>query len=103
MKIRTGDTVVVIAGKHKNKTGKVMKTLPKSDRVVVEGINTVTRHVKKNKERAGQKVTFEAPFHISNVMLVDPKTKKRSRVGYKYDSKGKKSRISKNSNSSLTA
>lgn len=101
MKIRTGDTVVVVAGKHKNKTGKVTKTLPKVDRVVVEGVNTVTRHVRKSKDRAGQKVTFEAPIHSSNVMLVDPKSKKRSRVGYKVDAKGKKTRISKNSQTTL--
>jgi len=101
MKIKTGDTVVVIAGKHKNKTGKVMRVLPKTDRIVVESVNTVTRHVKKTKERAGQKVTFEAPFQASNVMLVDPKTKKPTRIGYQVDSKGKKTRIAKKSKTVL--
>ena len=101
MKIRTGDMVVVIAGKNKNQTGKVIKTLPKQDRVVIEGVNKVTRHVRKSKDRAGQKVEFEAPLHVSNVMLIDPKSKKRSRVGYKKDAQSKKQRISKNSNSTL--
>lgn len=99
MKIKKGDTVVVIAGKHKGKTGTIMRTMPKSDRVVIEGVNKVTRHVRKTKDRAGQKIEFEAPIHASNVMLVDPKTKKRSRIGYDKNDKGKKSRISKKSKS----
>ena len=101
MKIKAGDNVVVIAGKHKGATGKILKTLPKKERVVIEGLNKVTRHVKKTKERSGQKVEFEAPMHVSNVMLVDPKSKKRSRVGYQKDSKGVKTRISKNSKTSI--
>ncbi|MBT4384783.1 50S ribosomal protein L24 [Candidatus Peregrinibacteria bacterium] len=101
MKIKTGDNVVVITGKNKSMTGKVMKVLLKSNKVVVEGVNKVTRHVKKTKERAGQKIQFEAPIHVSNVMLIDPKDKKRSKIGYAVDSKGKKSRISKKSNTQL--
>lgn len=101
MKIRIGDNVVVIAGKNKGKTGKVMRVLPKTERVVIEGINKVKRHVRKNKERAGQIIEFEAPLHVSNVMLVDPKTKKRSRIGYTIDSNKKKVRTSKNSQSTL--
>jgi large subunit ribosomal protein L24 len=98
MKIKKGDNVVVIAGKNKGKTGTVMRTLVKSDRVVVEGVNKVTRHVRKTKDRPGQKIEFEAPFHASNVMLIDPKTKKRTRVSVSKDEKGKKQRISKKSN-----
>ena len=114
MKIKVGDTVVIIAGKHrkattkdengkevKKNTGKVMRVLPKSNQVVVEGINMVKRHVKKNRQRGGQVVMFEAPIDASNVMLIDPKTKKRTRVGYTKDEKGKKVRTSKKSNTAL--
>ncbi len=98
MKIKVGDSVIVIAGKDRNKTGKVLRVVKKSDRVVVEGINKVVRHMKKTKQRAGQKVTFEAPLHSSNVMLLDPKTKKATRVGYRISKEGKKERIAKKSN-----
>ena len=74
MKIKTGDNVIVIAGKDRNKTGKVLRVVNKSGRVVVEGINKVVRHMKKTKQRAGQMVTFEAPLHASDVMLLDPTT-----------------------------
>jgi len=97
MKIKVGDSVIVIAGKDRNKIGKVLRVVKKSGRVVVEGINKVVRHMKKTKQRAGQKVTFEAPLHASNVMLLDPKTKKATRVGYKISKDGKKERIAKKS------
>jgi len=97
MKIKTGDIVVVIAGKDRNKTGKVVRVLKKSDRLVVEGVNKAVRHVKKTKTRAGEKITFDAPLHHSNVMLVDPKTKKATRIGYRVTKEGKKERIAKKS------
>ena len=90
MKLRTGDNIVVIAGKNKGKTGKILRVLKKRDRVVVEGVNKVKRHLPKRNNQPGQIVEFEAPLHISNVMLVDPKTKKRTRLGYSKDTKGKK-------------
>lgn len=101
MKIKTGDMVVVIAGKERNKTGKVMRVLKKTDRVVVEGLNKVVRHMRKTKSQAGQKVAFEAPLHASNVMVLDPKTKKATRIGYKVNKDGKKERIAKKSNTVL--
>ncbi len=101
MKIKKGDMVVVITGKERNKTGKVVRILKKTDRVVVEGLNKVVRHVRKSKTQAGQRVSFEAPMHASNVMLLDPKTKKGTRVGYKVSKDGKKERIAKKSNSVL--
>ena len=106
MKLKTGDTVIVITGKDRNKIGKIMRVFPQSKRVVVEGINKVTRHVKKTKARAGGKIHFEAPLHGSNVMLLDPKTKKATRLGYriapsKEKSKRKKERIAKKSNTIL--
>jgi large subunit ribosomal protein L24 len=101
MKIRKGDQIVVVAGKNKGKTGEVMRVMPKQERIVVKDVNKITRHVKKTKDRPGQKISFESPIHISNVMLVDPKTKKRTRVGYEKDDKAKKNRISKKSKSIL--
>lgn len=93
MKIHTGDTVVVISGKDKGKQGTVMRILQTQNRVVVEGINMRTRHIKKTQNGAGSKVSYEASIHASNVMILDPKTKKPTRIGYKIDEKGKKSRI----------
>lgn len=101
MKLKAGDQVVVIAGKNRNKTGKVLRVLKKTDRIVIEGLNKVTRHMKRRGEQAGQKIEFEAPLHISNVMLIDPKTKKRSRVGTQVNKEGKKERIAKKSNTVL--
>lgn len=97
MKLKNGDTVVVIAGKDRNKTGKITRVIEKSSRVVVEGINKVTKHVRKTKTQKGSRVQFEAPIHASNVMLLDPKTKKGTRIGYKIEA-GKKQRLAKKSN-----
>ncbi len=97
MKIKKDDIVVVIAGKDKGKEGKVLRTLAAKERVIVEGVNIRTRHFKKTNERAGQKLQYEAPLHVSNVMVIDPKTKKRSRVGYLKGKDNKKLRISKKS------
>ena len=97
MKIKKGDTVIVIAGKDKGKEGKVVKALPSEDRVVVEGINIRKRHVRARQAgKKGQIVEFSAPIHVSNVMIKDPKTGEPTRVGYKIVS-GKKVRISKKS------
>lgn len=101
MKIKKGDQVVVIAGKDRNKTGTILRTLQKQERVVVEGVNKVTRHVKKTREAKGETRVFEAPIHVSNVMILDPKTKKASRIGYRIPKEGRKERISKKSKSIL--
>lgn len=101
MKIKKGDMVVVISGKERNKTGKVIRVLRKTDRITVEGLNKVVRHMRKTKTQAGQKVSFEAPLHVSNVMVLDPKTKKGTRIGYKVTKDGKKERIAKKSNTVL--
>jgi large subunit ribosomal protein L24 len=94
-KIRNGDTVVVISGKDKGKTGTVLKVIPGSQRVVVADINMRTRHVPKNPSRPGQILKYEASIHWSNVMLIDPKSKKRTRVGVRFDEKGRAQRIAK--------
>ena len=83
MKIRTDDEVVVISGKDKGKTGKVIRVDRKRDRVYVEGLNIVKRHQRPNAAtgQGGGVVSKEGPIHISNVMLIDPKDKKPTRVG----------------------
>jgi large subunit ribosomal protein L24 len=96
-KIKTGDQVVVLTGKDKGKEGKVLKIYKDKDRVVVEKVNMVKKHVKPSAENPqGGIEEKEAPIHISNVALVDKKTGKPTRVGYQVKD-GKKVRISKKS------
>ena len=100
MKLKTGDNVVVISGANKGKEGKITKVL--EDKVIVEGVNVCKKHLKpKNNNGTGEIVEVEAPIHASNVMLVDPKTKKPTKVRVEKDSKGKKIRISKKSNEKI--
>ena len=101
MNFKTGDKVVVIAGKDKGKSGKILKTLARENKVIVEGINVVKKHQKGNGQTPGGIVDMEAPIHASNVMIVDPKTKKPTRIGHSTDKSGKKIRVTKKSNSSL--
>ena len=101
MNFKTGDKVVVISGKDKGKEGKIISVLRSENRVVVEGINMVKKHIKGNGQQAGSIVEVEAPIHASNVMIVDPKTGKRTRIGHSIDKKGNKIRVSKKSNESL--
>ncbi len=101
MKIKVGDKVVVIAGKDKGKTGKVTKVSVKHNQVIVEKLNLRTKHIRKNQNRAGEKIRYEAPINASNVMILDPKDNKPTRVGYKVMENGKKERISKLSGVSL--
>ena len=101
MNLKTGDKVVVIAGKDKGKEGKITKILKADNKVVVEGINMAKKHIKPNGQTAGSIVEVELPIHASNVMILDPKTKKRTRIGHTVDKKGKKIRVSKKSNESL--
>ena len=99
-KLKTGDKVVVVSGSNKGKEGKITKIV--GDRVVVEGVNIVKKHLKpKNNNGNGEIIEVEAPIHGSNVMLLDPKTKKPTKVKVEKDSKGKKIRISKKSNQKI--
>ena len=88
-RIKKGDQVIVIAGKDKGKTGRVLKVMPDVDRVVVEGVQRVTKHVKAGQTAQGARTggieTVEAPIHISNVMPIDPERKERSRVGFRVE------------------
>ena len=97
LNIKKGDTVYVNAGNDKGKTGKVLSVIPAKDRVIVEGINLVSKHTKPNaKQPQGGIVKQEGSIHISNVQLVDPKTGAPTRIGYKFED-GKKVRIAKKS------
>ena len=95
MKIRVGDTVVVIAGKDKGKTGEVLQVLAKEERVIVEGVNIVTKHVKPSQaDPEGGIVNKEAPIHVSNVAFYDSKSKAPVKLGYKFVEKdGKKIKV----------
>lgn len=95
MKIQSSDTVLVIAGKDKGKTGKVMRVLIKQKRVVVEKVNVITKHIKKKQDQPGQKIKLEAPINVSNVKLICPNCKKATRVGYTKLANGKKARTCK--------
>ncbi|MCP2343322.1 50S ribosomal protein L24 [Actinomadura rupiterrae] len=98
MKIRKGDEVVVIAGKDKGATGKVIRVLPREERVVVEGVNLITKNIKADAQRAGKesgRVTVEAPLHVSNVALAEDG--KPVRAGYRVNEDGTKVRISRRS------
>ena len=95
MKLHAGDTVLIISGKDRGKTGAIMRVMEEDMRVVVAGVNMRTKHVKKTTQQAGRIVKFEASISASNVMIFDPKTGKPARIGYKVDEKGKKIRVSK--------
>ena len=96
--IKKNDTVVVLAGQDKGKTGKVLKVLVDENRALVEGVNMVSKSTKPSaKNPQGGIVKQEAPIHISNISLVDPKSGKPTRVGIKVTEDGKKVRIAKKS------
>ena len=96
LKIKKGDQVVVLSGDDKGKTGEVVKAMPQEDKVVVQGVNLVKRHQKPNQTNPGGIVTKEAPLHVSNVALVDAKSGKATKVGYK-EVNGKKVRVARKS------
>lgn len=101
MKIKKGDKVVVIAGADKGKEGLVQRTYPSLDKVVVEGVAVRKKHKKPTQQNPeGSILEIYAPIHVSNVAVVDPKTKKATRVGIEVI-KGKKVRVTKASKSKL--
>ena len=99
-KIKTGDTVIVITGKDKGKTGSVTSVIKSNDKVIVEGVNIIKRHKKATQESPGKIEEKEAPIHISNIAHLDPESGKASRVKYEFKD-GVKRRISVVSGSSL--
>lgn len=101
MKIKKGDNVIVTTGKDKGKKGKVTVAFPREDKILIEGINVKKVHRRAQGEgKKGQIIEKTFPIHVSNVMLLDPKGDKRTRVGYKVE-KGKKVRIAKKSGSTI--
>jgi large subunit ribosomal protein L24 len=100
MKIKKGDTVVVIAGKDKGARGKVIQAYPKNQKVLVEGVNRVKKHTRITQTQRGAKsggiITQEAPIHVSNVMLIHDG--KPVRVGYKINEDGRKVRVARGKN-----
>ena len=104
MKIRTDDEVIVISGKDKGKTGKVLRVDRKADKVFVEGLNMIKRHQRPTPGRPNQQVGVierEGPIHVSNVALVDPKDHKPTRVGHTTNEQGKRVRVSRRSGAEL--
>ncbi|QNL18977.1 50S ribosomal protein L24 [Hyphobacterium sp. CCMP332] len=95
-KIKKGDKVVVLAGRDKGKTGEVIRVVPSEDRLFVRGVNIVKRHQRPTQSSAGGIETKEAPIHVSNVALADPKTGEATRVGFKMEG-DRKVRVAKKS------
>jgi large subunit ribosomal protein L24 len=95
-KIRKGDKVVILTGKDKGRSGEVLRVLPKEDKAVVRGVNIVRRHQKQTQAQEGGIISKEAPLHLSNIALADPKDGKPTRVGFDLRD-GKKVRIAKRS------
>ena len=100
MNLKVGDKVIVIAGSNKGKEGTIKKVLRDENKVIVEGVNLVKKHQKDNGNGTGGILEIEAPINRSNVMIIDPKTKKPTRIGHKVI-KDKKVRISRRSSDVL--
>jgi large subunit ribosomal protein L24 len=96
--VKKDDNVIVITGKDKGKKGRIIAAYPRLNKVLVEGINIVKRHSKPSQQNPqGGIIEKEAPIHVSNVMLIDPKSNKPTRIGYKVLDNGKKVRVAKRS------
>ncbi len=96
-KIRKGDKVVVLTGKDKGRTGEVLSVQPKDDTAIVRGVNQIRRHQKQTQSQEGGIITKEAPLHLSNLAVADPKDGKPTRVGFRVEKDGKKVRVAKRS------
>ena len=103
-KIKKGDTVIVIAGRDKGRTGEVIEMRREDGRVLIRGVNMVKRHQRQTPSQEGGIISKEAPIHLSNIALADPKDGKPTRVGFKFVGKGedrKKVRVSKRSGAEI--
>jgi len=102
MHVVKNDMVKILTGKYSGKTGKVLKVFPDQQRLIVEGVNIIKRHTKPSqKNQKGGIIEKESSIHISNVMVIDPKTNEPTRIGYKFLEDGTKVRISKKSGEML--
>ena len=103
-KIKKGDTVIVIAGRDKGRTGEVIEMRREVSRALVRGVNMVKRHQKQTQAQEGGIISKESPIHLSNIALVDPKENKPTRVGFKFVGKGddrKKVRVARRSGAEI--
>ena len=100
-KIRKGDKVVVLSGKDKGRSGEVLSVQPKEDTALVRGINLIVRHQRQSQTQEGGLIRKEAPIHLSNIALADPKDGKPTRVGFKFEKDGKKVRFAKRSGETI--
>jgi large subunit ribosomal protein L24 len=96
-KIKKGDRVIVLAGRDKGRSGEVVRVQPNEARAIVRGVNTVKRHQKQTAKVEGGIITKEAPIHLSNLAIADPKNNKPTRVGFKILADGRKVRFAKRS------
>jgi large subunit ribosomal protein L24 len=103
MKLKIGDTVRILTGKDKGKKGKITKLFRNSNKITVEKINLITKHIKKTTQKRGEKLRFEAPIQASNAILLCPKCDKPTRVGHRTLANNKKERICKNCKESVDA
>jgi large subunit ribosomal protein L24 len=101
MKIRKGDRVKVITGRSKGKVGDVLRVIAAEQRVVVSGVNMIKRHTKPGRTDAGGIVEREAAIHVSNVAILDPKSDKPTKIGFKFLEDGRKVRIARGSGETL--
>ena len=101
MRIKKGDRVIVVSGDDKGKRGEILRVIPKEERVIVQGVNMVTRHTRQTASQEGGRIQKEAPIHVSNVMLVDPKSNEPTRVNIRRDDNGKRIRVAKKSGTDL--
>ena len=102
-KIKKGDKVVVLTGRDKGRTGEVVQVLPKEERAVVRGVNLVKRHQRQTANQEGGIISKEAPIHLSNLAMADPKDGKATRVGFKTLDDGRKVRFAKRSGDLIDA
>jgi len=101
MKIKVNDTVLITCGKNKGKKGKVLRVSKKHNTIVVEKTNMRTKHIKKTPQKAGDKITYEAPISCSNASVICPSCSKTTRVSYIVPEKGSKQRVCKKCNQAL--
>ena len=100
-KIRKGDTVVVLAGRDKGRTGEVIQVMPTEGRALVRGVNIVKRHQRQSQTQEGGIISKESPIHLSNLAYADPKSGKPTRIGFKILADGKKVRVAKKSGETI--
>ncbi len=101
LKVKKGDRVVVITGSDKGKRGEILRVMPDEGRVLVSGVNLVKRHTKQSAKSQGGIISKEASIHVSNVSLLDPKTQKPTKVGFKILGDGTKVRVARKSGETI--